>query len=123
MTPRHKECLDFIGAFWADKGYAPSYEEIRNALGAKSKSSVAALVVKLEERGYIRRMPNLARSIRLVAVPLPPKAPQPEAPAPPPSSFDDVDSVEKAHTKHENKVITLTAKKKEPEDEPAPWDM
>ena len=74
MTPRHKECLDFIGAFWADKGYAPSYDEIRNALGAKSKSSIAALVVKLEERGYIQRMPNLARSIRLVVDAFPPEA-------------------------------------------------
>jgi len=55
MTPRHKECLDFIGAFWAEKGYAPSYDEIKDALGAKSKSSVAALVTKLEERGYIQR--------------------------------------------------------------------
>jgi len=89
MTPRHKECLDFIGAFWADNGYAPSYDEIKIGLGAKSKSSVAALVIKLEERGYIQRMPNLARSIRLVAVPMPPKVTQPKAAAPPPPADDE----------------------------------
>lgn len=63
MTPRQKECLDHITLFWADNGYAPSYEEIRAALGAKSKSSIAALVAKLEHRGYITRSPHLARSI------------------------------------------------------------
>jgi len=73
MTPRQKECLDFIRTFWTDKGYAPSYEEIRRALGAGSKASVADLVSKLEERGYIKRMPKHARSIRLVEAALPPK--------------------------------------------------
>jgi repressor LexA len=102
--------LDFIGAFWAEKGYAPSYDEIREALGAKSKSSVAALVIKLEERGYIRRMPNLARSIRLVAVPLPPKVPQPETPAPP-SDFSDKPQQNPKRPKNED-----------PEDESVPWD-
>mgnify|MGYP003637451093 CR=1 FL=1 len=74
MTPRHKECLDFIAAFWAEKGYAPSFEEIKVALGAKSKSTVTGLVSKLEARGYIRRMPNLSRSIRLVEGASPPLA-------------------------------------------------
>lgn len=67
MTPRQKECLDFISKFWKKHGYAPSYDNIKDALGAKSKSSVAALVTKLEGRGYIQRTPNLARSIRVIA--------------------------------------------------------
>ena len=66
MTPRHKECLDFIREFWDVYGYAPSYDEIREALGAKSKASVSGLLSKLEERGYIKRIPNLARSVRVV---------------------------------------------------------
>ncbi|MBC8159548.1 MAG: hypothetical protein H8E94_09490 [Alphaproteobacteria bacterium] len=65
MTPRHKECLDFIKTFWEEKGYAPSYDEIRVALGAKSKASVSGLLSKLEGRGYIKRIPNLARSVRV----------------------------------------------------------
>jgi len=122
MTPRHKECLDFIGAFWADKGYAPSYEEIRNALGAKSKSSVAALVAKLEERGYIQRMPNLARSIRLVAVPMPPKAPQPEAAAPPSAFTDKPQQNPKRYNLKSGKRILTSSKEEDPEDESVPWD-
>jgi repressor LexA len=66
MTPRQKECLTYINDFWREQGYAPSYEEIRTAMGAKSKSSVSALVAKLEERGYVERIPNLARSVRVV---------------------------------------------------------
>jgi repressor LexA len=122
MTPRHKECLDFIGAFWADKGYAPSYEEIRDALGAKSKSSVAALVAKLEERGYIQRMPNLARSIRLVAVPMPPKAPQPEAAAPPSDFSDKPLQNPKRYNLKSGKRILTPSKNEDPEDESVPWD-
>ena len=122
MTPRHKECLDFIGAFWADKGYAPSYEEIRDALGAKSKSSVAALVAKLEERGYIQRMPNLARSIRLVAVPMPPKAPQPEAAAPPSAFTDKPQQNPKRYNLKSGKGILTPSKNEDPEDESVPWD-
>ena len=66
MTARQKECLTYISGFWREHGYAPSYEEIRTAMGAKSKSSVSALVSKLEERGYVERIPNLARSVRVV---------------------------------------------------------
>ena len=122
MTPRHKECLDFIGAFWADKGYAPSYEEIRDALGAKSKSSVAALVAKLEERGYIQRMPNLARSIRLVAVPMPPKAPQPETAAPPSAFSDKPQQSPKRYNLKSGKRILTPSKNEVPEDDSVPWD-
>ena len=83
MTPRLKECLDFISGFWADNGYAPSFDEIKGGLNAKSKSSVAALVDKLEARGYITRIPNLARSIRVAVSPSdPPAAPQDIAPTP-----------------------------------------
>ena len=65
MTPRQKETLDFIRGYWEDNEYAPSYEEIREGISAKSKSSVASLIKKLEERDYIERIPNAARSIRL----------------------------------------------------------
>jgi|TARA_R100000789_G_scaffold98626_1_gene102922 SOS-response transcriptional repressor LexA len=83
MTPRQKECFDFISGFWDEKGYAPSYDEIAEALGAKSKASIAGLVSKLEERGFIRRVPHLARSIHLVADPPPLEPPQREStPAP-----------------------------------------
>tara|TARA_R110000765_G_scaffold44176_1_gene91763 strand:- start:43 stop:273 length:231 start_codon:yes stop_codon:yes gene_type:complete len=72
MTPRQKECLDYISGFWSDNGYAPSFEEIRIALGAKSKSSVSALVKRLEARGYVERILKLSRSVRVISDEQPP---------------------------------------------------
>lgn len=66
LTPRQKQCLDFISSFWDEHNYAPSFGEIAKALDAKSRSSVTPLVSKLEGRGYIERIPNLARSIRVI---------------------------------------------------------
>ena len=71
MTPRQRQCLDFISSFWEEHNYAPSFGEIAKALGAKSRSSVTPLVSKLEGRGYIERTPNLARSIRVVKIDVP----------------------------------------------------
>ena len=75
MTPRMSACLKFILAYWAEHEYAPSYDDIKVGLGAKSKGTVSALVTKLEERGYIERTPNLARSIRVLPSRQPPDAP------------------------------------------------
>ncbi len=65
MTPRQKMVLEFIKSYWAENGYAPSYDNIKDGLGAKSKSSIAALIDRLERRGYITRIPRIARSIRV----------------------------------------------------------
>ncbi len=65
MTPRQAETLSIVRNYWADHGYAPSYDEIREALKAKSKSSVASLVGCLVERGYLTKTKGLARSLRL----------------------------------------------------------
>jgi SOS-response transcriptional repressor LexA len=80
MTPKQKQCLDFIRGYWTDNGYAPSFDEMRIGLALKSKGSIAGLVANLEERGYLERIPNLARSIRLVdAAPPPPETPRPSS--------------------------------------------
>jgi len=63
MTPRQSEALEFIREFWEENQYSPSYEEIKDALGLKSKSGVAFLVTKLEEQGFVRRRPNETRSV------------------------------------------------------------
>ena len=81
MTPRQKQTLYFIRDHWEEHGHAPSYEEIRKGINAKSKSSVAAIIRKLEERGYIERIPNAARSIRLLHAPLPDTADVPASPS------------------------------------------
>jgi repressor LexA len=63
MTRRQKNALDFIKSFWAENGYAPSYDEIREHLGLKSKSNVHALVFRLVKRELVSVRPAMARSI------------------------------------------------------------
>ena len=45
----------------------PSYVELAAAMGLASKSGISRLVLSLEERGFIERLPSKARSIRVVA--------------------------------------------------------
>ena len=47
-------------------GVMPSYQEMTELFGVKSKSEVARLIISLEERGAIQRIPNRARAIRLL---------------------------------------------------------
>nr|WP_278374579.1 hypothetical protein [Brucella anthropi] len=65
MTPRQKQAYDFIRSFIDQKGYGPSYEEIGEALGITSRSSIHRIVHGLKDRGLIHLRPNLARCIEL----------------------------------------------------------
>lgn len=66
MTEMQKECLGFITDYFLERSVSPSFDDIKTALGLKSKSGVHRLVTALEERGKIRRLPNRARSIEPV---------------------------------------------------------
>lgn len=67
LTPAQHNCLLFISGYLkASGGVSPSFEEIREALGLASRSSVTHLVNKLEERGYIKRAEGASRSIMLL---------------------------------------------------------
>jgi len=50
----------------ANMGVAPSYDEMKDAMGLASKSGIHRLMVALEERGHIRRIPNKARAIQIL---------------------------------------------------------
>lgn len=66
LTAHQSECLEFLKDYIAGTGgIAPSYEEIKDALGLKSKCGVYRLILALEERGHIRRIPNRARCIEI----------------------------------------------------------
>lgn len=69
LTRRQTDLLAFLKAYHAANGIPPSFIEMRDALGLTSKSGVHRLVASLEERGYIRRMPNRARAIEIVPNP------------------------------------------------------
>jgi repressor LexA len=65
MTKRQKQCLDFISQFWERNGYGPSYQEISDGLGVKSRSGAYRLVDSLCKRGFLIRHVGHARSICL----------------------------------------------------------
>lgn len=66
LTKKQKELFDFISARTEDTGVCPSFDEMRAAIGQRSKSGVHRLILSLEERGFIRRLPNRARAIEIV---------------------------------------------------------
>lgn len=69
LTPRQRDFLEAFKSFEQTHGYTPSYIEMAVALGYSSKESVFRLVNGLEERGYLCRLPNKARSIKLAVQP------------------------------------------------------
>lgn len=67
MTPKQKQLLDFIKAYLAaSDGVSPSYQEMCDGIGLKSKGGIHRLVLGLVVHGYITRIPGFNRSIKLV---------------------------------------------------------
>lgn len=66
LTPRQGECLDFIRDYTEKHGGSPSYNEIGQAIGIASKSVVHRLIIALDDRGAIVRLPYRGRSLRVV---------------------------------------------------------
>lgn len=102
LTAKQHELIRFIQQRLEETGISPSFEEMKEALDLKSKSGVHRLISALEERGFIRRLPNRARALEIVKLPesavssasaapsaandaisaaMPAKAPAPAAPA------------------------------------------
>ena len=92
LTRKQHELLTYIHDKLAETGVSPSFEEMKEALDLKSKSGVHRLISALEERGFIRRLPNRARALEVVRMP-DVKAGIASQPAPPaglPSAANDV---------------------------------
>jgi repressor LexA len=69
LTRKQYELLIFINRRLSDGGVSPSFEEMKDALGLKSKSGIHRLISGLEERGFIRRLPHRARALEVVRLP------------------------------------------------------
>src|SRR5512139_3232586 len=69
LTVKQHELLNFIHERLAKTGVSPSFDEMREALDLKSKSGVHRLISALEERQFIRRLPNRARALEVVRMP------------------------------------------------------
>ncbi len=69
LTAKQHELLRFIQRKLEDTGISPSFEEMKEALDLRSKSGVHRLISALEERGFIRRLPNRARALEVLREP------------------------------------------------------
>jgi repressor LexA len=69
LTRKQYELLVFINRRLAESGVSPSFEEMKEALGLKSKSGIHRLISGLEERGFIKRLPHRARALEVVRLP------------------------------------------------------
>lgn len=69
LTKKQFELLMFIHERLKESGVPPSFDEMKDALDLKSKSGIHRLITALEERGFIRRLPNRARALEVVKLP------------------------------------------------------
>ena len=69
LTRKQHELLRFIHERLRETGVPPSFDEMKDALDLKSKSGIHRLITALEERGFIRRLPNRARALEVIRLP------------------------------------------------------
>ncbi len=69
LTRKQYELLRFINERLTESGVPPSFDEMKDALDLRSKSGIHRLITALEERGFIRRLPNRARAIEVIKLP------------------------------------------------------
>src|SRR5271170_3728223 len=69
LTKKQKELLLLIRDRLAAEGVPPSFDEMKEALGLRSKSGIHRLITGLEERGFIKRLPHRARALEILRLP------------------------------------------------------
>ncbi len=69
LTRKQHELLMFIHERIKESGVPPSFDEMKDALDLRSKSGIHRLITALEERGFIRRLPNRARALEVLKLP------------------------------------------------------
>ena len=69
LTRKQYELLVYVNDRVKETGIPPSFDEMKDALDLRSKSGIHRLIKALEERGFIRRLPNRARAIEVIRLP------------------------------------------------------
>ena len=69
LTHQQEKLLQFINNFQIKSNVTPSFDEMKDGLGLKSKSGIHRILSALEERGYIRKLNNRARAIEVLKFP------------------------------------------------------
>lgn len=90
LTPKQHELLCFIHHRLEETGVSPSFEEMKEALDLKSKSGIHRLINALEERQFIRRLPNRARALEVLKLAEGMDRPKPAAVAAPKTAMPQI---------------------------------
>ncbi|TVR99819.1 MAG: transcriptional repressor LexA [Rhodospirillales bacterium] len=69
LTRKQYQLLVFIDRRLKEAGVSPSFDEMKSALGLRSKSGIHRLITALEERGFLRRLPHRARALEVLRLP------------------------------------------------------
>lgn len=69
LTAKQNQLLHYIAERLNESGVSPSFDEMKDALGLKSKSGIHRLIKALEERGFLGRLPNRARALEILKMP------------------------------------------------------
>ena len=69
LTVKQYNLLMYINKVNRETGQCPSFDEMKDAIGLKSKSGIHALITSLEERNFIRRLPHKARAMEVIRLP------------------------------------------------------
>lgn len=69
LTEKQYKLLMFINKITKETGCSPSFDEMKDAIGLKSKSGIHALISALEEREFIRKLPHKARALEVLKLP------------------------------------------------------
>lgn len=96
LTRKQRDLLLFIHERMSKEDVAPSFEEMKEALGLKSKSGIHRLISGLEERGYIQRLPHRARALEIAKLPdgMKPKTASPSRPSLPAAAMNQNFSID-----------------------------
>ena len=69
LTKRQLDVFRMIDKHFQEHGTAPTYSEIKDALGLYSTSNAHDIVERLIERGYVRRRRLAARGLEIIRFP------------------------------------------------------
>ena len=69
LTEKQYNLLMYINKVNRETGQCPSFDEMKDAIGLKSKSGIHALISSLEERNFIRKLPHKARALEVIRLP------------------------------------------------------
>ncbi|MCP1230687.1 transcriptional repressor LexA [Acetobacter indonesiensis] len=69
LTRKQHKLLLFIDSHLKQTGFSPSFDEMKEAMGLRSKSGIHRLISGLEERGFLRRHHHRARALEVIQLP------------------------------------------------------